>query len=199
MEKFSDEELVASFRADGGAPAGNRWIDELFSRYHARVGLWCYRFSGDREQASDLAQDVFLRAYRSIGSFRGDSKFSTWLFTIARNHCMNERKARSLRPEHTGAPVETQEIEDALSESVLETLQKQQSLAQMRTLMAQALDDTEKQVMTLHFAQEMGIDAISRLLKLENASGARAYIVSAKRKLSAAMQRWEAKHQKESS
>jgi RNA polymerase sigma-70 factor (ECF subfamily) len=192
MQEFSDEELVANFRSDGGPPAGNRWIDELFSRYHARVALWCYRFTGDRELAADLAQDVFLRTYRNIGSFRGDAKFSTWLYTVARNHCVNEMKARSSRPEHRSEAVEVSEIEDAFRESVLDSLEREQSLGVMRTLMEQTLDETEKKVMVLHFAEEIGLDAITRLLELNNPSGARAYIVSAKRKLSAAVERWKA-------
>ena len=193
MQEFSDEELVASFRSDGGSPAGNRWVNELFSRYHSRVALWCYRFSGDRELASDLAQDVFLRAYRNIGSFRGESKFSTWLFTIARNHCVNELKARSIRPDQTGASVEGSDIEDSFQETVLECLEREESLAVMRALMEQTLDETEKKVVVLHFAEEIGLDAITRLLELNNPSGARAYVVSAKRKLSVAMQRWKAR------
>src|SRR5258708_421109 len=179
MQEFSDEELVASFRSDGGTPAGNRWINELFSRYHSRVALWCYRFSGDRELASDLAQDVFLRAYRNIGSFRGESKFSTWLFTAARNHCVHQMKARSVRPVETSGSGEESEIEDSFQETVLESLEREESLAAMRALMERTLDATEKKVVVLHFAEEIGLDAITRLLKLDNPSGARAYVVSA--------------------
>jgi len=193
MQEFSDEELVASFQSDGGPPAGNRWLDKLFARYHSRVSLWCYRFTGDRQVASDLAQDVFLRAYRNIGSFRGESKFSTWLFTIARNHCVNEMRARSVRPEQSGDPLEEADFEDPFKESVLESLEREQSLAVMRTLMEQTLDDMEKKVVVMHFGQEIALDAVTRLLELDNPSGARAYIVSAKRKLSAAMQRWKAR------
>lgn len=68
MQQLSDEELVARYRAEGGP-----WIDELFGRYHRRVAMWCYRFTGDRDSAADLAQDVFLRAYRSLEGFRGNS------------------------------------------------------------------------------------------------------------------------------
>jgi RNA polymerase sigma-70 factor (ECF subfamily) len=193
MQKLSDEELVANFQKDGGPPAGNRWLDELFARYRPRVALWCYRFTGDRDLASDLAQDVFLRAYRSIESFRGDSKFSTWLFTIARNHCINQMQARSVRREQTVDPQDLADVADELREPVLASLEKQQTLKAMRSLMQQALDETEQNVMVLHFVDEIGLDAITRLLALRNPSGARAYVVSAKRKLSAAVQRWKAR------
>jgi hypothetical protein len=58
------------------------------------------------------------------------------------------------------------------------------------------LTDIESQVFTLHYAEELPLDAITRLLKLENASGAKAYIVSAKRKLARAVERWKARGQR---
>src|ERR1700759_3103858 len=158
MQESSDEQLVASFRSDGGPPAGNRWLDELFSRYHSRVALWCYRFTGDQQLASDLAQDIFLRAYRNIGSFRGYSKFSTWLFTIARNHCVNEMRARSVRPEHGASSAEDEDIRDVVNESVLASLEREESIAIMRSLMEHNLDDMERKVVVLHFSEEIGLD-----------------------------------------
>src|SRR5450755_2414990 len=122
VQDCSDEQLVGSFRSDGGSPAGNKWLNELFGRYHSRVAAWCFRFTGNRELAGDLAQDVFLRAYRNIDSFRGNSKFSTWLYTIARNHCVNDMKARSLRPEQTSESIEL-DLEDEFKESILASLE----------------------------------------------------------------------------
>src|SRR5947209_17208333 len=106
MQELSDEELVARFRADSGSARARASIDELFGRYHQRVAAWCFRFTGDAQSAGDLAQDIFLRAYRNLDSFRGEAKFSTWLFTVSRNHCVNEMKARSARPEE---PADLQE------------------------------------------------------------------------------------------
>ena len=57
--------------------------------------------------------------------------------------------------------------------------------------MAESLDETEAQVVNLHYYQEVPLDAITRLLDLSNPSGAKAYVVSARRKLSAAAQRWK--------
>jgi RNA polymerase sigma-70 factor, ECF subfamily len=195
MQDLTDEELVANFRSHGGPPAGNRWIDELFGRYHSKVAVWCYRFTGERDLAGDLAQDVFLRVYRNIDSFRGNAKFSTWLYTIARNHCINEMKARSVRPEQTSESIEL-DIEDGVRENILASLERQQSLQSMRALVNETLDETEKRVMVLHFGDEIGLETVTRILQLQNPSGARAYIMSAKRKMSAALQRWKAKEQR---
>lgn len=69
-------------------------FDRLVERYQRDVYRLCYRYVNNHEDASDVAQEVFLRAYRAIGRFRGDSAFSTWLYRIAVNACLNFRAAR---------------------------------------------------------------------------------------------------------
>ena len=196
MQDLSDEELVAKFRAETGSPGADTWINELFGRFHARVATWCLRFTGDRESAADLAQDIFLKAYRNLNSFRGDAKFSTWLFSIARNHCVNEMKARSVRPQETTDVFEL-DMAQGPGESVLSSLEREESLESMRALIGETLDETEARVMTLHYAEEYSLDAVTRLLGLTNASGAKAYVVSAKRKLGAALMRWKAREKRD--
>jgi RNA polymerase sigma-70 factor (ECF subfamily) len=66
----------------------------LVERYQRDVYRLCYRYVNDHHDASDLAQDAFLKAFRAIGSFRGDSAFSTWMYRIAVNTCLNFRSAR---------------------------------------------------------------------------------------------------------
>jgi RNA polymerase sigma factor (sigma-70 family) len=195
VQELSDENLVAKFRTEAGSPGAEIWINELFQRYHARVAAWCLRFTGDRQSAADLAQDIFLKAYRNLDSFRGDAKFSTWLFSISRNHCVNEIKSRSSRPEDTSDPV-VLDLTAGKAESVLQSLENEESLASMRNLIEETLDETEKKVMSLHYAEEITLDAITRLLGLTNASGAKAYVVSAKRKLAASLQRWKAREER---
>ena len=195
VQELSDEQLVARFQEAGGAPAGNAWIEELFGRYHRRVALWCYRFTGERDAAADLAQEVFLRVYRNLDGFRGGSKFSTWLYTVTRNHCLNHQTASCAKLERSSAASDL-EIAERDVPNALENLERRESLEAMKAMMEQALDETEKQVMVLHFGQEMRLDAVTRMLGLTNASGARAYVLSAKRKLDAAMKRWNARGQR---
>ena len=82
------EALEACRRGDREA------FDRLVERYQRDVYRLCYRDLNNHEDASDTAQEVFLKAYRAIGSFRGDSAFSTWLYRIAVNTCLNFRAAR---------------------------------------------------------------------------------------------------------
>lgn len=74
-------------------------FDPLVERYQRDVYRLCYRYVNNHHDASDLTQDVFLKAYRAIGRFRGDSAFSTWLYRIAVNACLNFRAARKLPSE----------------------------------------------------------------------------------------------------
>jgi RNA polymerase sigma-70 factor (ECF subfamily) len=77
--------------------AGHREaFDVLVERHQRQVYQLCYRFAGNHEDASDLAQDVFIRAYRGLHSFKGHSAFSTWLYRIGVNVCLNRVGARTL-------------------------------------------------------------------------------------------------------
>jgi RNA polymerase sigma-70 factor (ECF subfamily) len=69
-------------------------FDVLVERYERDVYRLCYRYVGDHQDASDMVQEAFLKAYRAIGRFRGDSAFSTWLYRIAVNTCLNFRAGR---------------------------------------------------------------------------------------------------------
>lgn len=69
-------------------------FDLLVERHRRTVYHVCYRFTGNHADASDLAQDVFVRAFRGLGAFRGDAAVSTWLYRIAVNVCLNHAAVR---------------------------------------------------------------------------------------------------------
>jgi RNA polymerase sigma-70 factor, ECF subfamily len=79
-----DADLVTQFRA-----GDMRAFDMLLERYENRMFNFIYRMLGDYQNAQEVTQEVFLRAFRYLGNFRGESKFSTWLFTIASSTCKN--------------------------------------------------------------------------------------------------------------
>ncbi|HZQ70295.1 MAG TPA: sigma-70 family RNA polymerase sigma factor [Terriglobales bacterium] len=197
LEQLPDEELVAGYRSLADAGQRDLYINELFRRNYSRVARWCLRFTDNRETAADLAQEIFAKAYQNLSSFQGQSKFSTWLFVVARNHCLNAARARSRQATELKNEVE----EDFLAAipdnapSPYTEAERKSSAAMLRELLNQALDEKEKAVFTLHYAEDMPLDAITRLLGLDNQSGAKAYIVSAKRKLARFTQQWKARGQ----
>ena len=79
-------------------------FEELVKRYEGKVYTVAYRYSGHHEDAKDILQNVFLRVYHSLASFRGDSSFSTWLFRITVNACCDE--LRKKRNRHNSVPLE---------------------------------------------------------------------------------------------
>ena len=105
---------------------------------------------------------------------------------------MNYLKARSRRP----APAEGDELDelpDRAAPQPDQALEREGWARLVHRLLDQALDETEKQVFTLHYGDEVPLDAITRLLGLSNRSGAKAYIVSARRKLRRAARLWKAR------
>lgn len=73
---------------------------EMVCMYQQRVFNLVYRMLGNAEEAEDLTQEVFITVFKSIDSFRGDSKFSTWLYRITVNHCKNRYKYLARRHFH---------------------------------------------------------------------------------------------------
>ena len=192
MDALSDEELIARYRLAPGSDRSRPFVEELFRRHQRRVVAWCYRLTGDRTQAVDLAQDVFVKAYASLDTFRADSKFTTWLYIIARNRWRDSVRAR--RSQARQAPEAAMfDEEPTAANDALAAIEASDARVIVRRLMDESLNETEKRVMTLHYGHDMRLDAITAALGLTNTSGAKAYIVSARRKLNIAVKRWKSR------
>ncbi len=93
----ADRELVEQARTgDTGA------FEALIRRYQGWVFTLALRMLGDRAEAEDMAQEIFLKAYQGLKGFKGSSRFSTWLYAIASHHCLNQLEARRRRPSQFG-------------------------------------------------------------------------------------------------
>ncbi len=87
-----DAELIKSFQSGKKAA-----FDELVLKHKDKVFNLCYWFLGDYQDANDLAQETFLKAYRALKKFRFESAFSTWIYRIAVNTCKNRLKSFQYR------------------------------------------------------------------------------------------------------
>jgi RNA polymerase sigma-70 factor, ECF subfamily len=181
----SDEELLAEYRR-ASPDARDAIAGELFSRYYDQVARWSCRFMGKEDAALDLAQQVFLKAYLQLDTFRGTARFSTWLYSIVRHEALNA--LRQVEPATEGEEVlaTLATLEAGPEETASQTSQNRQ----LMELLSTTLDETERIVFTLHYGDDVPLATITRLLRLDNASGAKAYIVSAKRKLARAARHW---------
>jgi RNA polymerase sigma factor (sigma-70 family) len=192
-EDLTDEALIARYRAEAGQASAEQYLNELFRRHHVKVARWCLSVTGDRESAADLAQEICVKAYQNLSYFKGQSKFSTWLYSITRNHCLNAIRSRSHAPEMETDELVMETLPDVSSDSPLASVERKQQADIARQLINEALEETEKAVFTMHFAEELPLEVITRMLNLSNASGAKAYLVSARRKLDRAAKRWKAR------
>ena len=98
----TDEELVEACQA-GDASA----FDVLVARWEDRMRGAAYRFLGSEEEARDVAQEAFLKAYRSLAGFKREARFSSWLYQIATNLCRDRLRRRKTR-----ATVSLEELEE---------------------------------------------------------------------------------------
>lgn len=95
-QTLSDLELAR--RAAAGDTTA---FEQLYEQHHKRVYSLCLRMLGNQSQAEDMTQEAFLQVYRKIGSFRGDSAFTTWLHRLTVNQVLMHFRKRGVKLEHT--------------------------------------------------------------------------------------------------
>jgi RNA polymerase sigma-70 factor, ECF subfamily len=154
LEELDEPALVNACLAGRSAA-----FDVIVERHRRSVYQLCYRFVGNHEDASDLSQEIFLRAYRGLRSFRGQASLSTWLYRIGVNVCLNRVSAK--RP-----PVEAidaREHEDTHAESASERLLRAERAATVRAAIAQ-LPRKQRATLILRVYQEMSHQEIADVL-----------------------------------
>jgi RNA polymerase sigma factor (sigma-70 family) len=139
---------------------------QLVQRYQSYVFTLVLRFTDNREDAEEISQDVFVKAYRSLADFRGDAKFSTWLYTIVRTSCITFlRKKRlnttSLDNERTNLQVESKE--SGFTANAIE----QKSKHAMVNAAIRMLSPDDTQIITLFYKGEQSLDEIGRVMGLD--------------------------------
>lgn len=104
LDLSTAKDLVLARAAGGGnMPA----FEEIYNRHHRRVYSICLRMLQNASEAEDLTQDVFIQLYRKIGSFRGDSAFTTWLHRMTVNQVLMHFRKRTVKFEKTTEEGET--------------------------------------------------------------------------------------------
>jgi RNA polymerase sigma-70 factor (ECF subfamily) len=142
-------------------------FSQLVERYQNYVFTLVLRFVENREDAEEVAQDVFVKTYRSLADFRGESKFSTWLFTIARTTCISFLRKRkpdtlSLDNERTGLQAENRES------GFRANLIEQKSRHAMLNEAIGMLGPDDSQVLTLFYKGEQTLEEIGRIMGMES-------------------------------
>jgi RNA polymerase sigma-70 factor, ECF subfamily len=134
-------------------------FDVIVERHRRAVYQVCYRFVNNHEDASDLSQEVFLRAYRGLRSFKGQSALATWLYRISVNLCLNRVSVK--RP--ASEPIDEQQFVDTRGEAPHEPLLRQERSALVRAAV-ERLPRKQRTVIVLRVFQDLSHQEISEAL-----------------------------------
>ena len=146
-----DAQLVDRYLA-GDATA----FDEVMIRHQRRIYRVCYRFVNNREDAMDLAQDVFIKAFEHLKSFRRESSLKTWLCQIAMNHCINHVK------KHSQVFVEVSDYIGSVRASVQLQIEDREEREQFRRLVKE-LPPKQKAILELRIHEQLSYEEIAKI------------------------------------
>ena len=160
MLSDADQEIIESIRK--GRP---RDFGALVDRHKERAMTLALRLVGEREDAEEVVQDAFLRAFRSLDQFRGESKFSTWFYRILYNVCMARVTRRPKQGETVSYGDEGFDRIDSDEPSVQQTLESEEEQAVLREEITR-LPETFRTALTLFYVQELSYDDMASILQM---------------------------------
>lgn len=156
LQSATESELVRKLQ-DGSRAA----FEELLNRYERRVYNLALRLlDGQRSEAEDASQDIFLEVHRSIGRFRGDARLDTWIHRIAVNVCLQRRRRKRL------PTVELKDADGVLAPDGDPLLSAQR--AELRSVMERAvrtLPEGQREVVLLHGMQGLSYSEVAQVLE----------------------------------
>lgn len=146
-------------------------FEELVLRYQTQVYNLCYRMTGNAEDAADLTQDAFVKVWKHLGSFQFDSSFSTWLYRLATNCCLDFLRSQKRKPtislvvENEEDGEQTIDIEadgPTPEEQVISREEREELLWAMNQL-----DDEQRQILTLRVVNDLSYTDIAEILNIK--------------------------------
>jgi RNA polymerase sigma-70 factor (ECF subfamily) len=143
--------------------------DDLVRRYQERIYATIYHMTANHEDANDLAQESFIKAYRALKSFKGDSSFFTWVYRIAVNKTINFLKQRKKRAQMSLNDLDFNAEHDPDLVALIseKNPRRDMNLAELQEKLNAAmlkLSDVHRLVVTLHDVQGLSHEEISRIM-----------------------------------
>ena len=158
---LNDNELISRvLKGDQQAYAG------LVNRYQNYVFTLALRFTRNREDAEEVSQDIFVKAYRALADFRGASKFSTWLYTIVNNTCITFLRKKRLEV-HSLDNEKVFEVADSMDSGMRANQVEQKSRLKMVNNAIEMLNPDDAEVLTLFYKGEQTLEEIAPILGIE--------------------------------
>ena len=158
---LNDNEIIT--KVLGG---DNQAYAELVNRYQTYVFTLVLRMVRTREDAEEVSQDIFVKAYRALADFRGASKFSTWLYTIVHTTCITFLRKKKLEI-HSLDNEKVFEVADSVDSGFQANQVEQKSKVAMVNRAISLLNPDDAQIITLYYKSEQSLEEIAQILALE--------------------------------
>ena len=137
----------------------------LVDRYKDLVFTLAIRMMKNREEAEEVAQDTFIKMYKSLSKFKGDSKFSTWVYRVAYNTCLDRIK-KNKRKQNTVAIDEYTEHEVKTIDNALDKIEAKERQMAIQQCMEELPSD-DSFILTLFYFEELSLEEISKIVGLK--------------------------------
>ncbi len=160
---MNDKELVTKIK-NGDQNA----LKQLFEQYQHLVYNICYRMTGNQEEAEDITQDVFIKIFHAIGKFRGEAKFSSWIYRIAVNTCLKRERRKKLES-WISLEFLFQEKEQFQPESPEESPDQQIEIAEKEQIVQKAIQsipERQKTALILFRYENLSYEEIAAIMKI---------------------------------
>lgn len=166
-EEFDGDNQLVARALEGDLPS----FERLVARYQNKIMGYAARMLSDREEAEDVTQEVFIKAYRSLDSFRGESSFSTWIYRIATNLCIDRLRKKKRSPQQAYSldePMDkdeekgSREIPDVSTEPT-RSIEKEELRARVREMVAE-MPEKLRAVLIMCDMQGMAYEDIAKVL-----------------------------------
>lgn len=171
FKNIGDEEIVALYVRT----QKNEYFEEIYDRYADKVYRKCYSFVNNQEVAEDLVHDIFLKLIIKIGTFKENSRFSTWLYSITYNYCLDHIRISKRKGE---VPIlENMDWEDDDDDK---ELKEWQSAELSRSL--KSMQPHERMILEMKYQEDFSIREISETLNISE-SAVKMRLLRSKKKL----------------
>lgn len=135
-------------------------FDVIVERYRAPIYRLCYRFTGNHEDAADLAQDVFVRAFRGLHQFQGNSALGTWLHRVGVNTALNRNAVKKMPTD----PIDDVELRDHRATDPVDRIDGKRRSLEVRRAIDQ-LPPKQRATVILRIYQDLSYDEIAQALE----------------------------------
>lgn len=166
LTDFSDEELLKQLNHESDLAV----FEVLYDRYETLVYNKCYSFVNSIEVAKDLTQDIFLKVYLNLSDFKFKSKFSTWLYSLVFNHCVNFiNRNREQKISNNKVAIDDTDLSNSETTDYVENLYSETNLFNLKVkklkLALNELDEEKRTLILLKYQYDVKVKELSKMNK----------------------------------